>query len=145
MPKKQPTATVNVTSAAPARVAKPRTTRVTTATHSKTQAAELKAEKVETPKVETPKVETPKVETPKAEAPKAEVKISQTLEPKVAPPIVEEAPVASVTMAVETPDGYEAIAKLAYSYWEERGCQDGNPDEDWARAEAEYLKLSTSR
>ena len=31
----------------------------------------------------------------------------------------------------------EAIALLAYSYWEERGCPNDSPDEDWFRAEAE--------
>ena len=31
----------------------------------------------------------------------------------------------------------EAIARLAYSYWEARGAQDGTPGEDWFRAEAE--------
>jgi hypothetical protein len=31
----------------------------------------------------------------------------------------------------------EAISLLAYTYWEARGCQGGNPDEDWARAERE--------
>jgi len=31
----------------------------------------------------------------------------------------------------------EAIARLAYSYWEDRGGQDGSPEEDWFRAEAE--------
>ena len=30
---------------------------------------------------------------------------------------------------------HEAIAQLAYSYWEARGCQGGSPDEDWLRAE----------
>jgi hypothetical protein len=29
----------------------------------------------------------------------------------------------------------EEIARLAYSLWEARGCQGGNPDEDWLRAE----------
>jgi hypothetical protein len=33
----------------------------------------------------------------------------------------------------------EAIAALAYSYWEARGCQGGSPDEDWLRAEQELL------
>jgi hypothetical protein len=33
----------------------------------------------------------------------------------------------------------EAIARLAYSYWVERGYQDGNPQEDWARAEQSLL------
>jgi hypothetical protein len=31
----------------------------------------------------------------------------------------------------------EAIARLAYSYWEARGRQDDSPDEHWLRAEAE--------
>ncbi len=31
----------------------------------------------------------------------------------------------------------EAIARLAYFYWEERGCLNDSPDEDWFRAEAE--------
>jgi Protein of unknown function (DUF2934) len=31
----------------------------------------------------------------------------------------------------------EAIALLAYSYWEERGCPPDSPHEDWFRAEAE--------
>ena len=33
---------------------------------------------------------------------------------------------------------HEIIARLAYSYWESRGCQGGSPEEDWLRAEAEY-------
>ena len=31
----------------------------------------------------------------------------------------------------------EATARLAYFYWEERGCPNDSPDEDWFRAEAE--------
>ena len=30
-----------------------------------------------------------------------------------------------------------AIAQLAYSYWEARGYQGGSPEEDWLRAEKE--------
>jgi hypothetical protein len=40
-------------------------------------------------------------------------------------------------MAVEPALDQEAIARLAYHYWEARGCQDDSPDEDWFRAEAE--------
>jgi len=29
----------------------------------------------------------------------------------------------------------EEIARLAYSYWEARGGQEGSPEEDWLRAE----------
>lgn len=36
----------------------------------------------------------------------------------------------------------EAIARLAYSYWEARGRQGGSPEQDWLRAEQELLKLS---
>ena len=31
----------------------------------------------------------------------------------------------------------EEIARLAYSYWEARGCQGGSSEEDWLRAEQE--------
>jgi hypothetical protein len=31
----------------------------------------------------------------------------------------------------------EEIARLAHSYWEDRGCQGGSPEEDWFRAENE--------
>ena len=31
----------------------------------------------------------------------------------------------------------EDISRLAYLYWEERGCPNDSPDEDWFRAEAE--------
>ena len=30
----------------------------------------------------------------------------------------------------------EGTAHLAYFYWEERGCSNDSPDEDWFRAEA---------
>jgi hypothetical protein len=32
----------------------------------------------------------------------------------------------------------ETIAKLAYGYWEARGCQGGDPLADWVRAEEAY-------
>jgi len=31
----------------------------------------------------------------------------------------------------------ESVARLAYSYWESRGYQGGDPVEDWFRAEQE--------
>lgn len=34
---------------------------------------------------------------------------------------------------------YDQIARLAYSYWEERGRPVGSPDIDWLRAERELL------
>ncbi|HUJ22096.1 MAG TPA: DUF2934 domain-containing protein [Bryobacteraceae bacterium] len=34
---------------------------------------------------------------------------------------------------------HEEIARLAYSYWQARGCPHGSPEEDWLRAEQELL------
>ncbi|MGD1074173.1 MAG: DUF2934 domain-containing protein [Bryobacteraceae bacterium] len=41
------------------------------------------------------------------------------------------------TIAIEP--SREEIAKLAYLYWEARGCQGGSQEEDWLRAERELL------
>ena len=38
----------------------------------------------------------------------------------------------------------EAIALMAYFYWEARGCPTDSPDEDWFRAEAELRNRLTS-
>lgn len=35
---------------------------------------------------------------------------------------------------------HEEIARLAYSYWEARGCPHGSPGEDWFRAEKDLQK-----
>jgi hypothetical protein len=35
----------------------------------------------------------------------------------------------------------EAIAELAYLYWQARGGQDGSANEDWLRAERELRQL----
>ena len=57
-----------------------------------------------------------------------------------------EAPAASMGAGIAAAAGaalapvdptYDAIARLAYSYWEARGCQGGCPEEDWLRAEQE--------
>jgi hypothetical protein len=103
MPKKQPIAKATATSAAPARSATPRTTRVTSVKHSKPQGVEAPVEEIAAPVAAVPQV-----------------------------------------VAIAQPSGTprEAIAKIAYRYWEARGCTGGSPDEDWVRAEAEYLSLS---
>jgi hypothetical protein len=44
---------------------------------------------------------------------------------------------------VENP--HEAIAQIAYGYWESRGCQGGAALEDWVRAEHEYRQRDTRR
>jgi hypothetical protein len=38
----------------------------------------------------------------------------------------------------------EAIARLAYSYWEARGGVGGTPEDDWFRAEHELVTLHRS-
>jgi hypothetical protein len=38
----------------------------------------------------------------------------------------------------------QEIARLAYSYWEARGCQEGSAEEDWLRAEQELRSALTS-
>ncbi len=40
-------------------------------------------------------------------------------------------------LVIELALDQETIARLAYSYWEERGCENDSPDQDWSRAEAE--------
>lgn len=32
---------------------------------------------------------------------------------------------------------HEQIARLAYSYWQDRGFSQGSPEQDWHRAEAQ--------
>jgi hypothetical protein len=32
---------------------------------------------------------------------------------------------------------HKDIAALAYALWQERGCPEGSPEEDWGRAEQE--------
>jgi len=45
-----------------------------------------------------------------------------------------------------TENPHEAIARIAYSYWESRGYQDGTAIEDWVRAEHEYRqRLAATR
>ena len=39
----------------------------------------------------------------------------------------------------------DAVARLAYSYWEARGSQGGSPDADWSRAEQELRAAYTAK
>lgn len=34
----------------------------------------------------------------------------------------------------------EQVALLAYLFWEQRGCPEGSPDEDWFRAEKAMIE-----
>ncbi|HWR50971.1 MAG TPA: DUF2934 domain-containing protein [Bryobacteraceae bacterium] len=50
----------------------------------------------------------------------------------------------SETFGAATPAAFNTVSerteieRLAYSYWEARGGQDGSPEEDWLRAEQEF-------
>lgn len=48
-------------------------------------------------------------------------------------------------VAEHSAPGYEEIARLAYSYWEERGFQGGSALEDWLRAEREIRQQDSLR
>lgn len=39
----------------------------------------------------------------------------------------------------------EEVRRLAYRYWEQRGCPVGTPEEDWVRAEAELQDTRRTR
>ncbi|HTX35293.1 MAG TPA: DUF2934 domain-containing protein [Bryobacteraceae bacterium] len=54
---------------------------------------------------------------------------------------VELAPVTAVSKSEPTRDD---VARLAYSYWEARGCQGGSAEEDWLRAEVEIRATSVA-
>jgi hypothetical protein len=42
----------------------------------------------------------------------------------------------------DVPAAHEQIAGLAYALWQQRGCPEGSPDEDWFRAEKEMFARS---
>jgi hypothetical protein len=39
---------------------------------------------------------------------------------------------------------HQEIEELAYQLWQERGCPEGSPDEDWFRAEEELRAAGTT-
>lgn len=64
-------------------------------------------------------------------------------------PALAESPVVASSAAPATPSlstavsDHEEIARLAYLYWEERGCQGGSAEDDWFRAEQQYRTLQS--
>jgi hypothetical protein len=50
-----------------------------------------------------------------------------------------QSPAAAVPPALPRTVTHEQIARLAYSFWEARGCQGGSEHDDWLRAERELL------
>ena len=49
-------------------------------------------------------------------------------------------PAGSPTSKIGDIPSREQIAKLAYQLWEQRGRPEGSPDEDWLRAEEQFLR-----
>jgi hypothetical protein len=52
---------------------------------------------------------------------------------------------ATETRASNTDPEYDHIARLAYSYWQDRGGPYGSPEEDWFRAESELRALAAGK
>ena len=96
--------------------------------------------------VTEPAIAEPVIVTPVAVA---EVPVEAPVATPVATPVVSMAEaIANDAIAVENvvsaqvvTVSQDEIARLAYSYWVERGYQGGNPQEDWARAEQALLAV----
>ena len=52
-------------------------------------------------------------------------------------PPIPEAGISGAIIQIEDSPSHDAIAVLAYSYWEARGRQGGSAEEDWFQAERE--------
>lgn len=63
---------------------------------------------------------------------------ARAVEPVTEPSMVL-GPVAETDAPTSVPEHVQ-IARLAYSYWQDRGCPEGSPEEDWLRAEAELSR-----
>jgi hypothetical protein len=87
-----------------------------------------------------PGVETKAAGAPKGRAPrKATPRVTTVKHSMVmAEPVIPNEKQAVSSVAVSPEEAREAIAKIAYGYWESRGYQGGNAAEDWIRAEGEY-------
>ena len=77
--------------------------------------------------------------SPKRVSYPAAVEVSDT---QAAEPELVLAAAATATATALSPD---AVAKLAYSYWETRGYQGGSPEADWLRAERELRATLAAR
>ena len=75
----------------------------------------------------------------KTSVPASEETLSSTeMEPTAAASMTEPTAARTASGAVDT----EEVARLAFSYWQARGCQGGSPEEDWFRAEQEVRNRS---
>lgn len=67
------------------------------------------------------------------------VKHSKATSASVATVEVETLEVETVEVETVTLSAHDQIAKIAYGYWEARGFEAGSPEQDWLRAEQEFL------
>ncbi len=67
----------------------------------------------------------------------AEIATPQLIADTITETEIESATFTSRESAVDFLPTQQDIAALAYTYWVERGCSEGNPEQDWLRAEAE--------
>src|ERR1017187_1252857 len=74
-----------------------------------------------------------KTMAPKRAPRSAAVEVSNA--PACEPEVLPVAPIAAVVSPAES--FQDAVARLAYFYWQARGCQGGSPEADWLRAERE--------
>ncbi len=74
----------------------------------------------------------PTVSTEKTSKPRAK-KAAKPIPAQVAEALIAE------DLSVSNGELRDEIALLAYSYWEERGCQGGSAEDDWLRAEQVVL------
>jgi hypothetical protein len=142
MPRKQATVNESSTAAAPARAAQPKATRVKSAKHTKAAASEATAVTEMNPAVETqPALRQGNAALDSAaiaSALQAELPVEQ-IETSIF--VSASAPNSAASESAATAaigDPREEIARIAYGYWQARGCVGGDPVEDWARAEDEY-------
>ena len=129
MPRKQATVNDSAAAAAPARAAKPKAPRVKSAKHTKAAASEPAAVTEINPAVESQPFDSTAVATAlQAELPVEQIETS----------LFVSASVPESAAPLSNGDPREEIARIAYGYWQARGCVGGDPIEDWVRAENEY-------
>jgi Protein of unknown function (DUF2934) len=97
--------------------------------------AEGTTEKTSRAAAPKPRRKTPAPRTTRSLA-KTEKSAAPAAHPKSAPAARPKTDVRLAVPAVAEPSR-EAIAALAYLYWQARGGRDGSADEDWLRAERE--------
>jgi hypothetical protein len=85
-----------------------------------------------------------KPNTPRVTAAKHSKVVSNEPVLPTEPVLMESAPIETAVVQASSGNSEEAIAKIAYSYWESRGYQGGSPLDDWARAEHEYRQRLTA-